>query len=345
MLEQAALSKKNTKKIGSSEIELEASYRKAFPLAQKLEAAVKEQICSIIEDNDLTLGVPLESRVKSWNSIREKLERVGLQLKSAVEIQDLVGLRAIFLFRNELDAFQDAIRETFDVLSEEDTSERLQDSQFGYQSRHLILKLPASWCDLPSLRGLEALTVEVQIRTVAQHIWAAASHKLQYKREKSVPEPVRRAIFRVSALLETVDLEFMRVLEEREAYAEFSQSESNRDFALNVDSLREILHSKLPAENYREGEPYDRLLLNLNDLGVETGHRVVEIINRHLSKAIESDQKEVEKRRDMKSFDGTNKERIDSGVYWTHVGLMRQVLIEEFGEDLVFDTILKHQED
>jgi ppGpp synthetase/RelA/SpoT-type nucleotidyltranferase len=33
--------------------------------------------------------------------------------------------------------------------------------------------------------GLGGLRAEVQVRTTAQHIWAAASHKLQYKHEES----------------------------------------------------------------------------------------------------------------------------------------------------------------
>lgn len=59
---------------------------------------------------------------------------------------------------------------------------------------------------------MSGLKAEVQVRTVTQHVWAAASHVLQYKQEASVPLPVRRSIYRVSALLETVDLEFERVL-------------------------------------------------------------------------------------------------------------------------------------
>jgi ppGpp synthetase/RelA/SpoT-type nucleotidyltranferase len=62
------------------------------------------------------------------------------------------------------------------------------------------------------------MVFELQLRTLAQHIWAVASHKLQYKREASVPVPIRRSINRVSALLEMVDLEFDRVLLEREQY-------------------------------------------------------------------------------------------------------------------------------
>lgn len=333
-----------TEKIKLDAAELEGDYHQYFDLASRMRDKAMEQIGSIIENNDLTLGVPLEGRVKTWQSIRDKLERVNLSLRRVADLQDLVGLRAIFLFKDELDDFQSLLSEAFEVISSEDTAERLLDAQFGYQSRHVILKFPDSWLSVPSFQGLDNFVVELQIRTMAQHIWAAASHKLQYKREQSVPLPVRRSIFRVSALLETVDLEFSRVLESRQAYVERRNSIPDEDRSLNVDALRQVLDSTLPEINKDSDEPYDKLLLNLEDLGLSDASALRELIEKHLEAALRSDQDEVRQRGANPEKLFTKEDRQTKGVFWTHVGLVRQILKEEFGDAAVTQTIMKHMD-
>lgn len=130
---------------------------------------------------------------------------------------------------------------------------------FGYQSVHLILRHSQP---LPLLAGEDAprcLRAEVQIRTLAQHIWAAASHDLQYKKERAVPKPLRRTIQRVSALLETIDLELERVLEEREDYVADIETDVDQ-LILDIDILRKILCDRLPAAHRDPDERYAKIL-------------------------------------------------------------------------------------
>ena len=118
----------------------------------------------------------------------------------------------------------------------------MTEGQFGYQSWHYVIAFPEKWLSVPSLCDFRGLRAELQLRTIAQHLWAAASHKLQYKAESSVPLPIRRSIHRVSALLETVDLEFDRVLQEREDYLKQAASRQPTK-PINVDVLAQILDS------------------------------------------------------------------------------------------------------
>jgi putative GTP pyrophosphokinase len=142
---------------------------------------------------------------------------------------------------------------------------------------------------------MKNLKAEIQVRTTAQHIWAVASHTLQYKHEESVPLSVRRAIHRVSALLETVDLEFERVLEQREAYR--SQSITSRqDEALNTDLLEEMLGQLLPPDNKKKsGEKYGELLDDLMAFGIDTQNSLINLLNEHKDEILRADQDMVEK--------------------------------------------------
>ncbi len=320
---------------------LRIAYQDNVGRAERLREAVVTQVLALLSGNDVTLGVPLESRVKTWASIEEKLQRKSLSLGSIYELQDLIGIRMIVLFRSDLDRAVDLVSGTFDVISSEDTSTRLSESEFGYQSRHFVVKLPKAWLSLPSLVSLSDFHVELQVRTLAQHIWAAASHKLQYKQEAGVPPPLRRAINRVSALLETVDLEFERVLDERRAYVSVSSTTEALKEPLNVDSLATVLSAIFPNENKKDDEPYADLMKDLTMLGVQTPEDARRIFKRHLAAATNADKERVAEVRAEKGVgeDATVMERVARGVFFAHVGLAREALRKEFGDDRVAEVM------
>ena len=250
------------------QIKLRTQHQDNAGRAERLRDVITTQLLELFKLHNITLGVPIESRIKDWPSISEKIERKDIHLDNIFDLQDLIGIRSILLFKRDLTLVNSLIAENFEVISSEDTGDRLGESEFGYQSQHHIVRIPKSWLSLPSLKGLNEFFIEIQVRTVAQHIWAAASHKLQYKQSAGVPPPVRRAINRVSALLETIDLEFERVLNEREEYVASSQTSALEEEALNVDNLAKILIDTLPLENIYEEENYDDLLRELTTLGV-----------------------------------------------------------------------------
>lgn len=161
-------------------------YESLSVTATRLRAGLVQQLQELISQHSLTLAVPIESRVKTRNSIAEKLERSDIKLASLEDLTDLIGLRIIFLFSRDLQTATKAIGEVFEVVSQEDTSARLGDAQFGYHSLHCIVKIPDAWTSLPTFADCQALQAEIQLRTIAQHTWAEASHLLQYKHESSV---------------------------------------------------------------------------------------------------------------------------------------------------------------
>lgn len=303
------------------------------PRAKRLLASLQNEIGELLELNGLALGVPLEGRVKAWGSIQEKLNRKALKISSPTDLDDVVGLRIILLFQSDLNTVIDLLQQTFTILSLEDTSGRLGEAQFGYQSQHLVVKFPPTWAGLPSFNGLADLKAEIQVRTLSQHIWAAASHKLQYKQENSVPPPLRRTINRISALLEIVDLELNRVLEEKKSYADRDATTTDSNEPLNVDLLDGTLSSFFPAKNKSLDEEYDEALFELTALGVDTVEKLHALLNKHQEKIIsEETQALVAIQNGSKEY-SINPKRLENNVFYSHVGLLRTALIEEFGEE------------
>lgn len=310
----------------SDELELQADYEYRRASAERFCLALVEQIKELIAQNIISLAIPIESRVKSWSSIDGKIERKNLELEDILQLNDFVGIRLILLFKRDLDRCRELIEENLEIIEKEDTASRLDESQFGYQSYHYVVKLPDKWLSTPTLSEFSEYKAEIQVRTMAQHIWAAASNTLQYKQDDNVPETVRRSIYRVSALLETVDLEFERVLSERENYIKELKPET-QDEPLNVDILKEILDYYLPIKNRVDDEQYSDLIQNLSKCGIEKSSGLIRLFKEYLHEALEAEKELVkyllEQIDEQDEQDEEVKRLLQQGVFFTHTKLLQ----------------------
>jgi ppGpp synthetase/RelA/SpoT-type nucleotidyltranferase len=308
---------------------LEAEYRQLLAPSQKLCAELTNQLGRLLSDSGIATGFPIQTRVKAWDSILRKIEGSHGRYTSVGDIQDIAGIRIILQFIRDVEPVIAIISSKLTVIKQYDAAARLGQDQFGYSSVHCVVSLPDEWTAVPTMFDLKDVKAEIQVRTLAQHIWAEASHRLQYKQEATVPGSVLRSIYRVSALLETVDLEFDRVLAEREAYrAELDVTQP--DQLLNVDLLEGILDSALPEANKDQDEDYAYLLRDLAAFGITKVAELNELIITELEQAIRNDREYV--RSVIESLDeegglsGTDRERLRRNVYYTHVGLVREML-------------------
>jgi putative GTP pyrophosphokinase len=328
---------------------LEREYNSDAGRFDNLCTEIVEQIEQLLKDGRINLASPIESRVKTWASIVEKIQRNEIQPKALSEIRDVAGIRIIALFRRDIPAITAIVESNFQVLNMEDTATRLREDQFGYGSIHYEVQPPNEWLKIPTLKTLHGLRAEIQVRTSSQHIWAAASHVLQYKKVTHVPLPVRRTINRVAALLETVDLEFERVLVEREEYGKEISNLAD-DIPLNTESLKRLLDTTWPIKNRDDeyGEDYAELLDELTHFKVHTTNGLQRIITKHRSTVVESERAHVTSSiheiEEGKELIGTSQDRIQRGVYFTHVGLTRVALELEVGHDPFQQYLQKRHE-
>jgi ppGpp synthetase/RelA/SpoT-type nucleotidyltranferase len=316
--------------------QLEQEYKANFIVAEQFADEISHQLNHLLENEHISLSFPIQHRVKTWISIAEKLEHKSLSLLKLTELSDLIGLRIILQFKRDVDKVCRLISSNFTVLEQYDTQERLKENEFGYSSIHFVITLPESWLAIPTLSHMQGLRAEIQVRTTAQHIWASASHLLQYKNEKSIPPSIRRTIHRVSALLETVDLEFERVLEQREVYREgFDHSLSSEH--LNVDLLEHALDSMLPAENKDRGvEKYAELLNDLAYFDIKTLQDLRDLIGNNLEEIQKRDAaivKLIKENKKAATKFKVDPERNSRGVFYNHTGLIRDALEIEFGKN------------
>lgn len=155
-------------------------------------------------------------------------------------------------------------------------------------------------------------------------------------KERAVPKPLRRTIQRVSALLETIDLELERVLEEREDYVADIETGLGQ-LILDIDILRKILCDRLPAADRDPDERNANILEALRAAGIDDIASLSDLLDRRVPDALSFDAQIVSALKNPGAAKGNarladlNPERIARGVYYCYEGLVRKMLEFEKG--------------
>ncbi len=161
--------------------ELMAYYRCALMEVTTKFNVLQEELSLKFDRNPIE---SIKTRLKTPESILEKLERKGLDLTiESLEryINDVAGIRVICSFPSDLYQLADALLMQDDVILVEKKDYMLNPKPNGYRSLHLIVALPIFLHD-----HKKVMTVEVQFRTIAMDWWASLEHKILYK--KNLPE-------------------------------------------------------------------------------------------------------------------------------------------------------------
>lgn len=193
----------------------------------------------------------VEHRVKSEESAAVKVARRVTdsgEPRSLETLNDMLGLRVITYFQDEVDEVARLIAEEFliDEANTVDKKAALEADRFGYVSVHYIAWLSQSRVALTEYRPYAGLKFEVQIRSILQHAWAEIEHDLGYKAE-AVPRAVRRRFSRLAGLLELADDEFVGIRDEvsaHQAAARKTIEQGALAIEIDQDSLSAFVRSR-----------------------------------------------------------------------------------------------------
>jgi len=155
--------------------------------------------------------VAIEGRAKSPESFLQKVEgKKDKYPDPLLDVTDLVGVRVIAYYLEDVEQIAKIIHREFDVDEEKsiDKLDELDPDRFGYRSIHYIVSLSDKRALLAEWGLFRDKCAEIQLRTATQHAWAAVEHKLSYKRTREAPSHLRRRLTRLSALFELADEQF-----------------------------------------------------------------------------------------------------------------------------------------
>lgn len=150
-------------------------------------------------------------RVKEFESYLDKLVRLRKsQPHGRILVRDLLGLRVVCPFLDESERVQELLVNHLPVAEVEHKGVNLSLAEFGYESVHLLVRLPKGtpFTLLPNTKRL----CEVQISTILQDAWARIEHEFVYKADRSVPKAaIRRKLAALSATLTLADVVFQEI--------------------------------------------------------------------------------------------------------------------------------------
>ncbi len=231
------------------------AYKKELSRYEKFTNKLKNLIIELLQKHNIEIA-QIESRTKSVESFVEKIKRKDYS-NPLEEITDLVGIRIITYYKEDVDKIGEIIKKEFEVDwgNSIDKAQTLDPDRFGYLSVHYVVSLSSSRKELTEWKDFKNIKAEIQVRTVLQHAWAAIDHKLRYKTAKEVPKNLRRQLFRLSALLELADEEFSSLRERIEKVEEryLQNVEVGRlDIELDLNSLEIYFNATKQYDKWEE---------------------------------------------------------------------------------------------
>ena len=234
--------------------ELLEQYRSLLPVYSEMAEIIPEKLKGFFDEAGLIVAA-VEHRVKTEESLAGKLQLKGNKYSSIYDITDIIGIRVITFYIDDVDKVASVLERLFEIDWENSVDKRKahETDSFGYLSLHYICRIPEKSYSDPEHPELNRIRFEVQMRTVLQHAWANMNHDTGYKSGVEIPKVYLRNLSRLAGMLELVDDEFSRIRRELADYRRKVQqlvaSGNLSEVELNGDSFRSYLTIK----------PFDRL--------------------------------------------------------------------------------------
>jgi ppGpp synthetase/RelA/SpoT-type nucleotidyltranferase len=183
-------------------------YRDQLPRLREAADSVYGRLKATLDEAGLLVAA-IEYRVKAEDSLAGKLELKGSKYHSLADITDIIGLRVITFYIDDVDKVASAVERLFEVDWDNSVDKRKihEIDSFGYLSLHYICSMP----DFP-------YRFEIQMRTILQHAWANMNHDTGYKSGVEVPREYLRNLSRLAGMLELVDEQFSSIRAELTDY-------------------------------------------------------------------------------------------------------------------------------
>jgi len=188
-----------------------ATYEKLRPVHETVLYRLVGDIRALLEQHGQSPAI--KARVKRFDGYFEKLQKLSRQgggRGGAAVVNDLLGIRIICPFLEDLETIERLLVGHFPVVELERKGARHSFREFGYDSLHLLVRLDAEQLD-EELPGCQRVC-EIQLRTILQDAWAEVEHELIYKSDISLPnEIIKRKLASLNATLTLSDLIFQEI--------------------------------------------------------------------------------------------------------------------------------------
>ena len=218
-------------------VELERDYSQRRPDYQ----ALLDEMEKLVEGRLESRGVhpTIKGRIKSFDSLYKKrirfLRQSRLSGKPPLPITDIIGLRVVCPFLGDLSMAERIIQASFTVTEIERKGAERSFREFGYESIHILVKVPADFIRKHPDFNIDV--IEIQLRTILQEAWAEVEHELVYKAEFTpFDEPLKRKLAALNANLTLSDIIFQEIRDYQHRLTE-ELSQRRNDFYSRIEEF------------------------------------------------------------------------------------------------------------
>mgnify|MGYP003449669640 FL=1 len=178
-------------------------------------------------------------RIKPLASIYDKSLQKGVPFepsdKLATELQDIVGLRIMCQFVDDISAVTELTRQRNDMKGIEEKYYITHSKPSGYRSHHMIIEYPVE-----TIQGRKIVIAEIQIRTLAMNFWASIEHSLNYTYKGEFPAEIKERLQNAAEAAFRLDEEMSQIRSEiQEAQAYFSEYKEDPAVLNNSEKERD----------------------------------------------------------------------------------------------------------
>ena len=145
----------------------------------------------------------IKSRLKSFSSIREKLQREGIMAtpdQIEKNLNDFAGVRVICSFLDDVYDIAEALLKQDDIRIIRVKDYIKNPKPNGYRSLHLIIEIP-----IFLQHEKHMVKVEIQLRTIAQDFWASLEHQMRYKKNFEFTEDMGKELLECATMSASLD--------------------------------------------------------------------------------------------------------------------------------------------
>lgn len=168
-------------------------------------------------------------RIKSVDSIKEKMVRRQLTEDRLDEMEDIAGVRIMCQFVEDIYQVVSDLRKRKDMTIIEERDYITNNKSSGYRSYHIVINYP-----LQQIDGEKIIKAEIQIRTLAMNFWATIEHSLNYKYQGKFPDEIAARLRRAAEAAFQLDTEMSSINGDiKEAQQIFSQKKGYTDSLLD----------------------------------------------------------------------------------------------------------------
>ncbi|MCL2381887.1 MAG: tetratricopeptide repeat protein [Treponema sp.] len=221
---------------------LRREYNELLPLRTRMVRELERHVEGAVAP--LSSSPRVKGRVKSFKSYSKKYIRYVKDGVSPSQIHDVIGIRVICPFMEDLATAEKLLREKFRVVDAEWKGKSHTLREFGYESVHLLIAIPQ---DIGEDQGdARCQTAEIQLRTIMQDAWAEVEHELIYKAEFTpFDTPLKRKLAALNASLSLADIIFQEIRSyQRDLHGELGKRRDSF-FRKIEDSTDAILFTEL----------------------------------------------------------------------------------------------------